>query len=657
MAEPRALLELAAALADGTPVDWAAAEARLAESGDDGLARQLRILSEVADLHRSGQAHDAARHPDGIAGSSTTRPAEPRVPAHPGTIRAGDRWGDLILLEEIGSGSFGTVYKAHDRNLDRTVALKLLRPRSSTDAELVTRVLHEGRTLARVRHPNVVVVHGAGTHDDQVGLWMDFVRGETLRTALTRGGTLSAEEASAIGIKLCQALAAVHAKDLVHADVKAQNVMREAGGRIVLMDFGAVRPTTMADAADDGRLAGTPLYMAPELFVGGAPSVASDIYALGVLLFHLVAKRFPVEAPSIGALAVAHAQRDRRLLRDVRPDVPSAFVEAVEKATDPDPGNRYQSVGALERALADVLAPPTSEAREPAADGATSVWLRRLGAVAGVTVALGLLGYISMGAFNIFLRIPRQFAPANPVDYVFWGLQAVIPIAFYWTQWIILAGITVGVGRLGRKGFRRARAGKATLLPAPLSRALDHAARAGLDPSVGAAAGVVLAVAAYVGLTWYFGDIFGTLNHLEEARPGEIVDVTVLSPGSHALHRLHATTYSALSFLIALALWYLPRLDARRQADRPARLMKGALVILFGVTVITAVIPYRVLWKNEAERLSFGGQRAYILGQTDTDLLLYVPNAATTTQVIVDRHDARLERPGERVVESVFTAE
>jgi hypothetical protein len=167
----------------------------------------------------------------------------------------------------------------------------------------------------------------------------------------------------------------------------------------------------------------------------------------------------------------------------------------------------------------------------------------------------------------------------------------------------------------------------------------------------------VLAVAAYVGLTWYFGDIFGTLNHLEEARPGEIVDVTVLSPGSHALHRLHATTYSALSFLIALALWYLPRLDARRQADRPARLMKGALVILFGVTVITAVIPYRVLWKNEAERLSFGGQRAYILGQTDTDLLLYVPNAATTTQVIVDRHDARLERPGERVVESVFTAE
>ena len=218
---------------------------------------------------------------------------------------------------------------------------------------------------------------GAGTYDDRVGLWMKFVRGETLREATRHGRTLGAEEAAAIGLKLCQALAVVHAASLVHADIKAQNVMREAGGRIVLMDFGAVRPKALVDGLADGSVAGTPLNMAPELFERAAPCVTSDIYALGVLLFHLVTKRFPVEAASMSGLVVAHAQGGRTLLRDLRPDLPPAFVDVVEQAITVTPSDRFRSAGRMERALADVISPIAHREDANAQLEATNSLLRR----------------------------------------------------------------------------------------------------------------------------------------------------------------------------------------------------------------------------------------------------------------------------------------
>ena len=163
------LLDLAAEVADGATVDWVRDEAKLLESS--GVVKQLRVLADVAELHRS---HD--EDVELLDSMSVTRTHDPDT-THGQEVTAslGDRWGDLILLEEIGSGSFGTVYKAHDRNLDRTVALKLRRPRSSTDKELVSRILHEGRTLARVQHPNVVTVQAPGrTTTGSVSGWSSF---------------------------------------------------------------------------------------------------------------------------------------------------------------------------------------------------------------------------------------------------------------------------------------------------------------------------------------------------------------------------------------------------------------------------------------------------------------------------------------------------
>ena len=227
-------------------------------------------------------------------------------------------------------------------------------------------MLAEGRLLARVRHPNVITVYGAEAIDGQVGLWMEFIRGLTLDDVLAQQGPFAAREATFVGIDVCRALAAVHRAGLVHRDVKGANIMREAGGRLVLMDFGTGHD--LAAAGPDGRMAGTPLYLAPEMFAGRAATPQSDLYSVGVLLYHLVTGAYPVDGRTLMDLAQAHRAGRVTRLRDARPDLPGGFILVVERALAADPGQRFESAGAMETALAGWLGlaatadPPASPA-------------------------------------------------------------------------------------------------------------------------------------------------------------------------------------------------------------------------------------------------------------------------------------------------------
>ena len=146
-------------------------------------------------------------------------------------------WGHLRTLERVGRGAFGEVYRAWDTRLDREVALKLLDAPSAGENSSSS-IIQEGRLLARVRHPNVVSVYGAEQIGPRIGLWMEFVRGRTLKQIVDAGGTFTGPEAAAIGIDLCHAVDAVHGAQVLHRDIKAQNVMLADDGRAVLMDFG-----------------------------------------------------------------------------------------------------------------------------------------------------------------------------------------------------------------------------------------------------------------------------------------------------------------------------------------------------------------------------------------------------------------------------------
>jgi serine/threonine-protein kinase len=350
------LVDLATRVSDGARVDWDAAERSAATDEERQVVRHLRLVESVASVHRS--EHGSGSSPDPGAMSDTVAATLGQAATLVETDLPQDaprRWGPLEVREKIGEGAFGEVYRARDVNLDAEVALKLLKPESSETGSLARAMVKEGRLLARVRHPNVVTVHGAETRDGRVGLWMDFVRGRSLHDLLEEQGRLGAREAALIGLDLCRALTAVHGAGLVHRDVKARNVMREEGGRILLMDFGAGRDVREIAGREERTISGTPLYIAPEVYDRQPATPRSDIYSLGVLLYHLVTGSYPVEAATLAALKEKHRTREMRLLRDARSDLPEAFVNVVERALARDPAERFATAGEMERALAAAL--------------------------------------------------------------------------------------------------------------------------------------------------------------------------------------------------------------------------------------------------------------------------------------------------------------
>ena len=370
------LIPFAEAVADGVEPQWPdAVQGPIATAISD-----LHIISTIARVHREQQTSES----DGSQVAAAT-------PA-PGLDAS--MWAHLRLLEPLGSGSFGEVFRAWDTNLDREVALKLLRRRGDPSFQSFDAALREGQRLARISHPNVVAVYGAQQIEGRVGIWGELLRGHTLHEIIERDGPMSALEAAVCGEAICRALSAAHQSGVLHRDVKAQNVMRERGGRIVLMDFGL--GIELAEAATKARLAGTPLYLAPELFEGQEPSVRSDIYSLGVLLFYLVTGSVPVPGRSLEEIKEKHRTATRQRVQDLRADLPATFVRVLERALAAKPEDRFESAGEFLAALGTAsvgmaASPGTESSRRPG-------WV-----IAAAAVAIAAAG-IAAGALYMRAR-------------------------------------------------------------------------------------------------------------------------------------------------------------------------------------------------------------------------------------------------------------
>lgn len=350
MSSKPALDDLADAILDGTPIDWRSVETD--NLPDQAFVQQLKILASLR------QQRATATSPSGPWG-----------------------WGRLQVFERIGQGAFGDVHRAWDPQLDREVALKLLRTDALGSAGPGSVVIEEGRLLARVRHPNVVTIYGAESIDGRVGLWMEFVKGSTLEQAVRSGRTFTVREVMRLGADLCAAVAAVHAAGLIHGDIKAQNVMLDAGGRLVLMDFG-----TGHEADDSSRTpAGTPLYLAPEVLSGGAATRRSDVYSIGVVLFRLLTGSYPVVGDDLADLRRAHAAGDVSDARLVRAGLPPRLRRILGRAIETDPDRRYPEVELLGAALAAMERGPNRKAMPYGAAAVVA-----LGAALGVGWNLGL---------------------------------------------------------------------------------------------------------------------------------------------------------------------------------------------------------------------------------------------------------------------------
>ena len=338
------LLAVAQSISEGTPVDWSTVD-KDDDSTCSAIVSELKVLEELARIHE-----------------------EP-----PKT------WGPFAIIAEMARGAFGTVYMAHDSSLNLTLALKVIRARSPEVPLDPAKALNEARLLAKISHPNVVRVYRADRLGDEVGVAMELVKGRTLEELVQKQSVFSPREATLIGIDLCHALAAVHRSGALHGDIKAHNVMRGEGGRTVLMDFGAGKELNIVPRYAGPDVVGTPLYMAPEVFAGQPRSKAADIYSLGVLLYYLVSRAYPVEGSTRTEVEREHRRSGRRIpLRDVRPDLPDAFVRIVEQAAAERPEDRYQSAGEFEAALSSTLMP------------VPRTWWKEIAAAAVVLVTLGL---------------------------------------------------------------------------------------------------------------------------------------------------------------------------------------------------------------------------------------------------------------------------
>ena len=211
-------------------------------------------------------------------------------------------------------------------------------------------IIEEGRLLARVRHPNVVTIHGAERIGNRIGLSMELVNGRTLEQLLREGRVFSASEVVGLSLDLCHAVSAVHKAGLLHRDIKAQNVMMADDGRVVLMDFGAGRELS----AKSGAPTGTPLYLAPEVLNKRDATIQSDVYSLGVLLYHLLTNAFPVRGADLHGLREAHQRGESTPLASARPDLPTSLARVIDRAIAREPERRYASADALAADLASL---------------------------------------------------------------------------------------------------------------------------------------------------------------------------------------------------------------------------------------------------------------------------------------------------------------
>jgi serine/threonine-protein kinase len=274
----------------------------------------------------------------------------------------GDIVSDRYELEElVGAGGMSSVYRAHDRVLERDVALKVLHERLNVEQDVVDRFGREAKLVAGLSHQNIVAVIDRGEHAGRPFIVLEFIPGENLKQLVARTGPLPVERALELGIEVARGLSFAHQKGFVHRDVKPQNVLLNGKGEAKVADFGIARPleTNEAETAT-GTVLGTCDYISPEQAQGRRVDEQTDVYSLGIVLYELLTGSVPFRGDNFVAVAMQHINSPPPPVSLERPDVPRRVEAAIEKALAKDPSDRFPGMSAfcneLEACLAEVVA-------------------------------------------------------------------------------------------------------------------------------------------------------------------------------------------------------------------------------------------------------------------------------------------------------------
>ncbi|MEO5886489.1 MAG: protein kinase [Anaerolineales bacterium] len=256
------------------------------------------------------------------------------------------------LLEPLGSGGMSDVFRARDLMLERSVAIKILHETYSDDKDFQDRFRQEARAAANLSHPNIVTVHDFGFDHGQLFIVMEHIPGKDLKSLLRQRGRYSVEDAIPLMVQACAGIGYAHRAGLVHCDIKPHNMIVTPDARLKVTDFGIARAlsTILPDERAD-VVWGSPQYFSPEQAVGEAPSPASDVYSLGVVLYEVITGALPFTAPSSDELARMHLEANPVPPSEYIPDIPSALEEIMLKVLSKEPAARYRTADQLGRVL------------------------------------------------------------------------------------------------------------------------------------------------------------------------------------------------------------------------------------------------------------------------------------------------------------------
>jgi serine/threonine protein kinase/tetratricopeptide (TPR) repeat protein len=354
-------------------------------------------------LHDSDSSADA----DQTLTHGWSEPSAPHRTVSAERFRPGQMLGDRYeILQLLGEGGMGAVYKARDTELDRIVALKLIRPELARNPQILKRFKQELILARQVTHRNVIRIFDLGQSDGVKFITMDFVEGRDLRQLLLEKGKLAPEQAARIMLQICRALEAAHAEGVIHRDLKPQNIMLDASGRVYVMDFGIARSAYLPGMTQTGALIGTPEYMSPEQGRGEKLTECSDLFSLGIIFYELLAGKSPYYSDTPLATLWKRMTEKATPPVVVDPTLPQALSDIVAKALEIEPKKRFASAREMAQQLEIWLGPSEGSSTIIVPAPPTAAYWKWASAVLAVLLVAGVIAFRLKG--------PPKPKPAHP---------------------------------------------------------------------------------------------------------------------------------------------------------------------------------------------------------------------------------------------------
>jgi len=573
-------------------------------------------------------------------------------------LSIGSLVGPYIVLDRIGRGGMGEVFLAKDPRLDRAVALKCVLSGRLAGVDLRNRIINEARAAARITHAHIAAVYDVLEHKGRTFIVMEYVEGQSLATLLRRE-PLPIDRVVEIGWQLADALGAAHRVGIIHRDLKPANVQVMPDGSVKILDFGIamaiVAATTDRTRTDPGSSPaaewlnqGTPPYMAPEQLLGLGVDQRADLFSLGVVLFEMATGRRPWESTNPFDVLLASVRRVPRA-DDFDPRVPANLAEVIHTGLSADPALRYQTAAEMAYALAHVRQELTGDEGARPDTGRKPRGLQRWRVVAALLLAvasiMGGLGWMMTAAFNGTLGRSGAFAAESFRSNFVWSARslvapfvyATLAVAALWFVRFILQLLTLS--RSADTAERKVIAGWQRL-----------AARLSLHDALVFESGLVtVGVMTLATVAWHFNALMRAWGSNISTAPAEVI--LRLGPGNEGEKVLYRAVLTVLLLLFAGGLGHAIRLRLRRPASRWGS-FAACVAIVVSILLLNEV-PYRILWHNQAPRVSYNGMRCYVIGGSNADRLLFCPDASPPRNRIVRDTDPSIVETG--VTESIFS--